>query len=64
MKNKTRNNKTYEVVIKGSVTKTIKVKAADENDAVEFAHQKFDVGHQKGIPEDYDEEVIEVERVE
>lgn len=54
---------TYEVIIQAKMIKTITVKAKNEDEAIEKAHQKFEPGHQRGIPEDYDETWLEVTKI-
>jgi len=53
--------KTYDVMIKATVIKTVRVKAQDEKDAEEIAHGKFSVlcdGDEK-----YTQDTLEVKKV-
>ena len=57
----------WEVIIKGSITKTIRIddnEADSEDDAVELAHQQFTVAPEEGAGEKYEEETINVTEVE
>jgi hypothetical protein len=54
--------KTYDVTIRATIYKTIRVEAENENDAYVEAHEVFSV-----MPDDserYDEETIDIEEVE
>jgi hypothetical protein len=53
----------YKVTIRATVTKTYTVNASSEDEAVEEAHQIFSV-LEDGVPEDYDQDTLEVERVD
>jgi hypothetical protein len=55
--------KSYDVTITAIVTKTIRVKAKSEDEAVELAQGSFDVGTQEGVSEKYEERVDDVEEV-
>ena len=46
----------YDVQITATVTKTIRVEADSEDEAVEFAHQEFVAGPEDGVAENYEEE--------
>lgn len=48
----------FDVTIKGSVTKTYRIEANDENEAIELAHEGFSMLVEEGIEEDYNEEPI------
>jgi len=54
--------KQYDVTIKAVVTKTYRVDAKDEDEAVAEAHSIFSVLNDD-VPEDYDEETLHVEEV-
>lgn len=55
--------KTYEVIIRATVTKVIRVEAKDWDDAYAEAHEQFCVADIE--PEDdYDEETVSVEEVQ
>jgi len=54
--------KTYDVTIRGIVTKTIRVEAESLEEAVADAHDQFFVGD-CNFHEDYDEETLDVEEV-
>ena len=54
--------KQYDVTIKAVVTKTYRVDAKDEDEAVEEAHGVFSVLNDE-VPEDYDEQTLNVEEV-
>ena len=51
----------YDVQIKATVIKTIRVEADNETDAIEFAHESFTT-HFDG-PEDYDQETCSCQEV-
>jgi len=53
----------YRVTIKAEVTKTFEVNAHDEGEAVEKAHESFDVVTDSATPEKYNEEAVKVEKV-
>lgn len=54
--------KTYDVTVRGIVTKTIRVEAENVEEAVSDAHDQFFVGD-CNFHEDYDEETLNVEEV-
>lgn len=54
--------KTYDVTIRAIVTKTIRVEAQDEDEAVTEAHGEFDVTC-TDIREKYEEDMIDVREV-
>jgi hypothetical protein len=54
--------KTYEVTIRATVTKTLKVEAKDEDAAYIAAHEEFSVLN-TGDDEDYEQETLEVKEV-
>lgn len=54
--------KTYDVTIRATITKTIRVEAADIEDAIVDAHEDFTVAD-CNFHEDYDEETIRIEEV-
>jgi len=56
------DNDEFDVQIEATVRKTIRVKAKDEDEATELAHQEFTVASD-GEPEDYEEQTISVEKV-
>lgn len=53
----------YEVTIKATVQKTIKVEADNEDEAQEAARGMFTTTCEEGEDENYDEETISVEEV-
>ena len=56
--------KGWNVTVKATITKTIKIgEAKDEEEAVEFAHQIFSVSND-GIPEKYEQDTISVTEYE
>ena len=55
--------KKYDVTIRAYITKTVRVEAENEDDAIDLAHQDFNYLPEKGVPEDYDEETMNVEEV-
>ena len=55
--------KTYDVKIKATVTKTIRVEAENEDDAYVAAHESFSV-LEDGNPEDYTQEALDIYEVE
>lgn len=55
--------KKYKVTIRAEITKDIIVTAADEDEAVEAAHQQFS-GAPDGTPERYNEETEAVEEID
>ncbi len=54
--------RTYRVTIRATVTKTLTVKAENEDDAYVAAHEDFSVLCD-GDDEDYDEETLEIQEV-
>ena len=52
----------YDVIIKGSVTKTIRVLADNEDEATVDAHSLFTVANE-GKDENYEEETISVDKI-
>lgn len=54
--------KTYKVKIIATVVKTEEVEAANEDEAVELAHQQFTVACE-GDEEDYNQETVSVEEL-
>lgn len=54
--------RSFDVTIKATVTKTYRVEAEDEDEAVEEAHCVFSVLNDE-VPEDYDEQTLNVEEV-
>lgn len=55
--------KTFDVIIRGTVTKTIRVEADDIQQAIEDAHDQFNVG-ECNFYEDYDEETVSAKEVQ
>lgn len=51
--------KTYEVTIRATITKTYKVQAEDDNEALNIGHEVFSVECDE-TPEHYEQETIEV----
>ncbi len=47
--------KTYEVTIKAILIKSLTVRADNEEDAIEIAHENFDLHHQEGVSEHFDQ---------
>lgn len=54
--------KTFRVTIRATVTKTLTVEGADEDEAREAAHGEFSVLCDGD--EDYDEETLDIEEIE
>jgi hypothetical protein len=54
--------KTYEVTIRATVTKTLKVEAKDADTANIIAREEFSVLN-TGDDEDYDEETLDIQEV-
>lgn len=54
--------KTYEVTIRATVTKVIRVEAMNEDDANIEARERFNVA-EVSPEEDYDEETLDIEEV-
>lgn len=55
--------KTYAVTIKATIWKTYTVEAESEADANDLANEMFSV-LTDGVPEDYDQETVHVEKPE
>lgn len=55
--------KTYEVIIKATIYKTITVKAENEDEAYIQAHERFSVLNDD-TPERYEQETIDIEEVQ
>ena len=55
--------KTYDVVIRCMITKTERVDAEDESQAVEFAHEQFSVLNDFGQDEDYAQDYLEIKEI-
>lgn len=55
--------KKYDVTIRAYITKTVRVEAENEDDAIDLAHQDFNYLPEKDVAEDYDEETMNVEEV-
>ena len=53
--------KTYDVTVRGTVTKTIRVKAEDIDEALEEAHEEFNTDF--NMAEHYDEETVSAKEV-
>ena len=56
--------KTYEVVIRATVTKAIIVNAKDKDAAEEEAHEHFNILHEVDQLENYQEEMLSIEELE
>lgn len=56
--------KTFNVTITAKVTKTIRVTADNADEASDIANSVFDVAYQEDTPENYRQEVENVEQVE
>jgi len=54
--------KKYEVKIKATVTKTVRVFALNEDDAIEVANDEFTVMH-TGDPEKYEQDTLNISEV-
>lgn len=54
--------KTYDVTIRATITKTIRVEADNIDDAISDAHEEFSVAD-CNMYEDYDEETMDIEEV-
>lgn len=54
--------KEYGVIVRATVTKTVFVEAENEDDAIELAHEQFNILCD-GIEEDYNQETISFEEV-
>ena len=52
--------KTYEVTIRATVTKTYEVRAVNEDSAEDLANDMFDVSYERGIPDKYAQDTIEI----
>jgi hypothetical protein len=53
---------TYDVMIRATIRKTVRVEAADKDEAAREAHEAFTVTNE-GDDEDYNEETLEVTEV-
>ena len=56
--------KSYDITVRAIITKTLRVEANTQDEAVEIAHDLFDLHYEDDIPEDYDEETLEIKEVE
>tara|TARA_R100001480_G_scaffold11022_3_gene19561 strand:+ start:1993 stop:2181 length:189 start_codon:yes stop_codon:yes gene_type:complete len=56
--------KTYEVTIRATVTKTYEVRAINEDSAEDLANDMFDVSYERGIPDKYAQDTIEIREAE
>lgn len=54
--------KTYDVVVRATVTKTVRVEAENEDDAYVFANESFSILND-GSDEDYTQEALEISEV-
>lgn len=52
----------YDVIIRATITKTIRVNAGNEDEAAQLAHDEFSV-LRDDLDEDYDQETLEIEQV-
>ena len=52
--------KTYEVTIKATLIKTLTIKAESREAAIEQANERFNIGHEFDVPEDYEQDVVRV----
>ena len=52
--------KAFDVTIKATLIKTIKAYAGSEDEAIEIAHESFDLACD-GTPERYDQELLNIE---
>ena len=52
--------KTYDVVVRATVTKTVRVEAENEDDAYVFANESFSILND-GSDEDYTQEAINIQ---
>jgi hypothetical protein len=50
--------KIFDVRIQATVTKTLRINAETEKEAIELAHEVFTVAPEEGEPEKYDEECL------
>ena len=55
--------KTYEVVIRATITKSYIVEAEDNDEAAEAACEMFNVNPEFDVPEDYQQEVLDSREV-
>ncbi len=55
--------KTYDIKIKATITKTVRVKAENEDEAYVAAHESFSV-LEDGNPEHYTQETLDIYEVE
>ena len=53
--------KTYEVVIRATITKTYTIEADDDIEANNIVYDIFDLHTEAGIPETYNQEVLSIE---
>jgi hypothetical protein len=54
--------KTFDVVVRATVTKTVRVEAENEDDAYVFANESFSILND-GSDEDYTQEALEISEV-
>jgi len=50
----------WDVVVEMKVIKTYRVWACDEGEAIEHAHRQATPRYEDGVPEDYDENTVDV----
>ena len=55
--------KEFDVTVKGSVTKTLRIMAPNEECAQEQANQDFNIQIEPGVDEKYEQEVIDTKEV-
>lgn len=53
--------KTYEITIRATLTKTYTVEAEDAATAECVAHEIFDIHNEPDVPENYEQETMDVE---
>lgn len=51
--------KTYRITIRATVTKTIRVQAENEQDAIELANEEFDVANDHN-DENYEQDLLDI----
>ena len=51
--------KTYRITIRATVTKTIRVQADNEQDAIELANEEFDVANDHN-DENYEQDMLDI----
>ena len=51
--------KTYNITIRATVTKTIRVQAENEQDAIELANEEFDVANDHN-DENYEQDLLDI----